>query len=91
MHSRHHEFHLAAIVGCAFQIITSHLFYLEPVRQQVFFGLSLRGERGLQVAGVTRVSMRDLKRDRLRSFSGLLFGGVGEFTHMRSFVKLSQG
>jgi hypothetical protein len=35
--------------------------------------------------------MRDLKRDRLRSFSGLLFGGVGEFTHMRSFVKLSQG
>jgi hypothetical protein len=76
----HHEFDLAAFKSFRRKSIARHPFDGRPICAKVKLGLPLGWKSGLQRAALSRISIRDLKGYRLRSFD-LLFGGLGKFPH----------
>src|SRR5437667_7024707 len=77
----HDELDLAIFERSRRKGIARHLFDDRPICQQVFLRLYLGWKPGLQNAAMPRVPIRNLKRNRLGSLAGLLFGGLGKFAH----------
>jgi hypothetical protein len=86
--SKHHKFDLSVFDGSIRQTIAGHFFDLRPVLAEIPQRLLLRRELRRYAAGLARITVRDLKKYRLRAFVEFP-PGRQSIAHVCSFVNLA--